>query len=465
MKELKLYDYQQKSVNAIRYKFKEGYKSPMFVLPTGGGKTVCFTYISKQSSLKGSNVLILVHRVELLKQTSSALDKFGVNHGLINPKFTPNYESKVQVASVQTLVNRLDKIPVPDLIIIDECHHAIAGSWKKVINHFDNALVLGVTATPVRGDGKGLGQDYGGVFDSIVSGPSIAELIERGFLVKPRVYAPPQKIDFSKVNIVRGDFDKKQVAKIMDKPTITGDAVDHYKKLCDGVPAVAFCSSVKHAIHVAEEFRNQGYKAYAVDGGMEDKERTRILDGLGNGSVDIVTSCDLISEGTDIPAIECAILLRPTQSESLYIQQVGRALRTSDNKDYAFILDHVGNTLVHGMPDMDRVYSLEGKKQNRRKKTDDEKNILAVQCERCYQVYSPQPVCPYCGHSRPVKEKKMVKVDGELIEVNPENEDYIKKKKKVEVWRANSLDDFLQIAKERGYKRGWAYQAWNRKKI
>ncbi|MBL4616753.1 MAG: DEAD/DEAH box helicase [Robiginitomaculum sp.] len=451
-----LRNYQQNGVDNIRNSYLAGFSAPLFVLPTGGGKTVVFCHVAEKTSQRGKNVLILVHRVELLRQTSKALTKSGVKHGLINPKYTPDLFAPVQVASVQTLVRRLNRIEDPDLIIIDEAHHANAGSWKKIIEAYPNAKILGVTATPCRGDGRGLGIDAGGVFDDLVLGPQIDELIDEGHLVKPIVYAPPKRIDLSDVKIVRGDYDVTQISTIVDKPKITGDAVQHYMKLCPGAPAVAFCVSVKHAENVAEEFRLKGYRAYSVDGSMDDDVRSRILNGLGNGTVDVVTSCDLISEGTDIPAIGCAILLRPTNSTGLYLQQVGRALRTSDGKSHAIILDHVGNVLNHGLPDDEREWTLEGKKKRKRKASDDEENIRVQQCQECFIVHEPAPKCPSCGFVAPIRESIPDQVDGELTKITSEQKKIIKKQRSREVSKARTFDELMQIQKERGYKNGWA---------
>ena len=456
-----LRDYQQKGVDLIRNEFVNKKRAPLFVLATGGGKTVIFCHIAQQTAARNKNVLILVHRVELLRQTSKALTKSGVEHGLINPKFTPNRTAAVQVASVQTLIKRLNQINPPDLIIIDEAHHATAGSWRKVVDHFQRARVLGVTATPIRGDGKGLDE----LFDSIVVGPQTPDLIELGFLVKPVIYAPPKQLDFSGVKVVRGEYDQKEITEIMDRPTITGSAVEHYKKICPGVPCVVFCVSVSHAEHVAEDFRQSGFKAYSVDGTMDDDTRSRILNGLGDGSIEIVTSCDLISEGTDIPAIECAILLRPTQSTGLYIQQVGRALRLSEGKKRAIILDHVGNVLNHGFPDAVREWTLEGRKKGKRK-TAEEKDIRAQQCEQCFAVHEPAPVCPYCGHSNKKEYKSPREIEGELVELKKEDEkrkSEIKKQKKLEVKNAKTLAELLSIQRQRGYKNGWAKRQFDMK--
>ena len=454
---LKLRDYQTDAVQNIRLSYLEGRRSPLLVLPTGGGKTVVFSYIAATTAARGKRALILVHRVELLRQTSAALDKSGVRHGLINPKYTPDPLAPVQVASVQTLIKRLHKFQVPDLIVVDEAHHATAGTWKKILDHYPTARVLGVTATPCRGDGTGLGKDAGGVFDDLVIGPQVPELIAKGFLVRPIVYAPATKLDLTGLRTTRGDYDKEELAKLMDKPTITGDAVAHYRRICPGYPAVVFCVSIAHAEHVASEFRAAGYRAYSVDGGMEDDQRKRILNGLGNGSVDVVTSCDLISEGTDIPAIGCAILLRPTQSLGLYLQQVGRALRVVEGKEHAIILDHVGNVLTHGMPEEEREWTLEGEQRRKRSKKDEEKPVRVNQCEKCYAVHAPAPACPICGHVYIPKTTTPKQVDGELRQVTADAAaSMMKRQKVVEVAKAQTLEELEAIAKARGYKSGWA---------
>lgn len=456
---LVLRDYQSKTVDRIRESYKGGRRAPLAVLPTGGGKTVVFSHIAANVSARGKRVIILVHRVELLRQTSAALTKSGVRHGLINPKYTPDLMASVQVCSVQTLVKRMEKYPLaPDLIIVDEAHHATAGTWRKIVEFYRKALILGVTATPVRGDGIGLGADSGGLFDDLIIGPQVPELISGGYLVAPVVYAPMERVDLTGIRMKMGDYDKEELAKRMDKPHITGNAVQHYAKLCPGTPAVVFCVSIAHAEHVASEFRAAGFRAYAVDGSLEDDVRKRILGGLGNGTVDVVTSCDLISEGTDIPAIGAAILLRPTQSLGLYLQQVGRALRPCAGKDKAIILDHVGNVLTHGLPQEEREWSLDGDTKKKRGKKEEEKGVRVKQCPKCYSVHEPAPNCPHCGHFYENEVKKLEQKDGELKAITAEQAAVMaaKRKKAQEVGRAKTLEELEAIAAARGYKPGWA---------
>jgi DNA repair protein RadD len=458
---LTLRPYQREGVQSLRERFRRGDRNVLFQLPTGGGKTVIFCDITESASSRGNRVLILVHRQELIRQTSASLNEIGVPHGVIAPGFTPSWDN-VQVASVQTLVKRLDRILPPNLIISDECHHAGAATWTKIFNKYPQANILGVTATPVRLDGKGLGRQSGGFFDSMVNGPAVSWLIDNKFLARPKVYAPPVGADLSNLRKKYGEFVTADAAAAMDKPMITGCAVEHYRKLAGGVPAIAFCASVAHAEHVAEQFRAAGYQAASIDGTMHDNDRKGRIRALGNGGLNVLTSCDIISEGTDIPIVGAAILLRPTASTGLYLQQVGRALRMYDGKEYAIILDHVGNVMRHGMPDEDREWSLEGSVVTGKGKKADEDSLKVKQCEACYCVHAPAPKCPFCGHVYEITAREIEQTEGELQELD------IKKLKELEELRnkqfarreegqCRTLEDFQKLAADRGYAPGWAY--------
>ena len=460
---ISLRPYQQSAVDNIRQSFATGSKSVLCVLPTGGGKTVIFSHIAATSSARGKRVLILVHRIELLRQTARALQRAGIQPGLVNPKYTPDYNAPVQVAMVQTMTKRAHFFKKGfDLIVTDECHHVVSKTYRDILDAFPKAYQLGVTATPVRGDGKGLGIVAGGVYDTLVVGPTVAELIAGGYLVKPAIYAPKDRLDLSAVRTRMGDYDKHELESVVDKPRITGNAVEHYRKAMDGLPAVVFCISVKHAQHVAAEFQAAGYKAYAVDGSMEDEQRSHILGGLANGTVQVVTSCDIISEGTDIPAIAGAILLRPTQSAGLYLQQVGRALRPMAGKERAVILDHVGNVITHGLPDEDRAWSLDGEEKKKKKKKDNEDAPKVRQCTACYAMFEAEALaCPECGTLVPVSKGRQVnQAEGELREITDLDRIKLSRTKSQEIGRARTLADLEQIAKQRGYKPGWAKHIW-----
>lgn len=459
---LTLRAYQAEGVDRLRDAYRQGYKKVLYVCPTGGGKTVVFTYIAQQASARRNHTWIIVHRQELLFQTSRALEALGVPHGVVAPGFTPSRDY-VQVCSVQTLIRRIAKNQLGpcDLLVIDEAHHATAGSWRKVIDSRPDARILGVTATPQRGDGQGLGEMFGGVFDCLVNGPSIRWLIDNGYLCQPIIYAPDiPDIDMSGVKQRGGDWEKGETARRMDKPTITGCAVQHYKTICSGVPAIAFCSSVKHAENVAAQFRAAGYRSLSIDGTMHDAARARAIKDLGAGRIHVLTSCDIVSEGTDIPVVTCGMFLRPTKSVSLYMQQGGRVLRPAPGKDAAIILDFVGNCMQpgFGLLDAEREWSLAGKPKNERGKKESETKVKTIQCPKCYHVHVPAPRCALCGHVYSSSERKPKQVDGELAPINADQLQILREKKlaRMEVGRAKTLQQLQAIAEARGYKPGWA---------
>lgn len=407
-----LRDYQKFAIEAVRDSYRKGHRRPLLVSPTGSGKTLMFSYIAAGMHQNGKRVLILAHRRELLRQISGALTRVGVRHSVMSGGSRGIPVTNVVVASVFTLARRLQYFPAPELIIGDEAHHFTPDStWGQCVKAFPSARVLGVTATPERLDGKGLGR----MFDDMVMGPSVAELTEQGYLTPAEVYAP-SKPDLVGLRTRMGDYVNSDLEGAMDKPSITGNAVHHYRKLADGKLAIAFCVSVKHAKDVAEEFRRAGYSSSHIDGGMDERERDQVLKDFEARKIQILTSCDLVSEGFDLPAVEVAILLRPTKSLSLYLQQVGRAVRPSLGKTATIVLDHAGNTAVHGFIDEHREWQLTD--DNTRKKREGEKPATVRTCTQCFAMHRPAPVCPKCGHVYKIASRRIQQVDGELVQIS-----------------------------------------------
>ena len=341
-----LRDYQEGAVLEIRVEYRNGKTAVLFVLATGGGKTYTFSYIANSAASKGNSVCIIVHRKELLLQASASLTNLGVDHGLISPHFTPKPRALVQVASVDTLLQRLKKHTYKfDLIIFDEAHHVVDGNkWGRVYEQLGKPRMLGVTATPVRTDGKGLGEHAGGVFQSMVQGPSVKELIGRGMLLNPIVYTSLDAPETDDLKTNRDGTDNlKLLAERIDKPKITGDAVEHYHKICPGARAIVFCCNIDHARHVVEAFNAKGYRFELLVGApaMSDTERTAVNKKLRRGELHGAVTVDLVSEGYDLPDLECCIMLRSTASEALFLQQVGRVMRPSPGKTVCWLLDHV----------------------------------------------------------------------------------------------------------------------------
>lgn len=417
------------------------------------------SYIAREAARRakaGAPVDIVAHRAELIAQISGTLDRMGVHHGMISPRYTPDPLALVQVSSVQTLVMRLKRNPRrSSLLIVDEAHHLLkTNQWGRAHETLGNPKMLGVTATPTRGDGRGLGVEAGGVFDAMIEVISVRELIELGNLVRPIVYAPAQHIDLSGIRSRGGDYERKELAGRLDKPMITGDAVANYRAKCEYTPAIAFGVSIEHCEHIAAEFRAAGYNFQAIDGSMDDATRDALVRGLGRDIHGLV-SADLIGEGVDIPAVGCAILLRPTQSLGLYIQQVGRALRPLPGKDHATILDHVGNSLIHGLPEEDREWSLEGIKK-RGKSGGGGAGERVKQCPQCFAVHPIAPACEHCGHLYPNGAREIERQEGELQEVTAAIAAQLREEKKREVHAARTLEALKEIEARRGYKKGWA---------
>ena len=455
---MQLRSYQIKAIDSLRYSFNtKGKKSPLLVMPTGAGKTVVFAAISKAISQNEKNVLILVHRRELIDQASKKLKNIGVNHGVIASKYESS-QNNIQIASVQTLVRRLVTNTFnPNYIIIDEAHHAAAGSWRKIIEHYKDAYKIGCTATPIRLDGRGLA-DY---FDDLVKGPGVAKLIKDKYLAPYKVFAPPLKINLDKVKTLGGDYQKKELEKQIDTVDIIGDAVQQYKKHADGLPAIAFCISIKHATDVCNKFKDAGYKAAIVHGEMKVDDRDEAIKGLGNGKIQILTSVDVISEGTDVPDVSAAILLRPTKSEGLYLQQVGRVLRPKEGKT-AIILDHVNSTRTHGFVDDKREWSLHSQKKKKKK---GEVAPHVETCKKCFATYKPTPVCPVCGYQAENRERFIKQEEGELEELKrKEQAETEKKQQKLLIATAKTLEELEMVAKILGYKKGWAYRVYESRK-
>lgn len=447
---MQLRDYQESAVQAVRDSFRSGHKNTLLVSPTGSGKTVIFSYIAAGMARNNKRILIVAHRRELLKQISAALKKVGVAHAVMTGGYRGVPTANVVVASVFTLVKRIKGMQPFDLIIGDEAHHFTPdSSWGKVVIGFPRARVLGVTATPERLDGKGLGQ----MFDDMVMGPTVAELTAQGFLSHAIVYAPSAP-DLNGVGTRMGDYVQKQLEEAMVKTVITGSAVKHYGKYAPGKKAIAFCVSVRHAKDVAAEFREAGYTASHIDGGMNEEERDGVLKAFEEGRVQVLTSCDLVSEGFDLPAVEVAILLRPTKSLGLYLQQCGRAIRPHPDKEKTIILDHAGNTARHGFIDDDREWTLADGFVQGRGKGDKAETVRT--CTACFAMHKPSPTCPVCGYVYPVKPRMVKHIDGDLVVTSRDGEQDMTTAEGV---LQNKFKVLTSVGRKRGYKNPtlWAY--------
>ncbi|WP_419900613.1 DEAD/DEAH box helicase [Roseomonas sp. USHLN139] len=438
---MNLRPYQVSADSRIDRQFAGGARRVLAVLPTGGGKTVIFASRALRSP---GRVLILAHRKELIRQAVSKIPGSSIYPG--------RDAGRIVVGSVQTLARRLDRLPRFDDIIVDEAHHTVAGQFRQLLDSQPQARVLGVTATPERLDGKGLGDFY----EAMVLGPSVQELQALGYLSPVEVYAPAAPPDVQALHTLAGDFNPRELNTLMDTPSVTGDAVDHYQWYCPGKPTIGFCVSVEHARATAAAFRAAGWRAVAVAGDDPAEHRDGALAGLAAGTVELVFSCSLIDEGLDIPAVSCVIDLAPTKSLGRWLQRVGRGMRPAPGKRHMWLLDHAGNTLRHGMPDEPRPWSLTGR----------ERRSITVpatrQCPDCFAIHRPAACCPGCGFdyeaARVAAERREIeRREGELARLTPEDRrlQMLRSAPLAELTAGATFEQLQEIAAARGYSPGW----------
>jgi DNA repair protein RadD len=392
---LVLRDYQQQDIERLRDEFRKGHRNVCYQLATAGGKTVVFGAIVQSAAAKGVATLVVAHRRELVKQASQKLTWAGVGHGIQAAGLDRDHDQLVQVASIDTIRGRLDKLPKFGLIVVDECHHSRAKTWQKVLESQPQARLLGVSATPARLDGKGLGRKAGGLFDTLVCGPSMQSLVDQGYLAPTRVFIPSATIDMTGVKVRAGDWAEEELEERAGG--VTGDAVKEFQALPEGTTAMAFCATVKHAEDVAQAFRDAGFRSTCVHGAMPKAERDAAIAGLADGSTQVLTSCELISEGLDVPSVSCVILLRPTKSLTMCLQQIGRGMRPGPGKTL-IVLDHAKNCVAHGLPCEERGWSLDGAK----KQAKEDQKPTPWACISC-QTLNPvqRRTCSFCGTAKP----------------------------------------------------------------
>lgn len=403
-----LRDYQIKARSAVLEQFRNDVRRVLLVMPTGAGKGTLAANVVASTEAAGNRCIFMVNRRELVKDMSKRLRKLGVDHGVImaGANDLRNPLARTIVASKDTVQRR--KKPPADLVFIDEAHFAVSDGWADILKAYEDSFILGMTATPIRLEGRGLGE----FFDVIVEGPTVAELTEMGFLVPVKVYAPASP-DLSGVHKTAGDYNEGALAVAMDKPKLVGDIVDHWTKLANGWPTVVFAVNRTHSEHIRDAFLAAGVKAVAVDANTPSEERDRTWEDIEHGRVQVVCSVGIVSYGWDCPPVRVAILARPTMSLALYLQQVGRILRPHPGKDYSLVLDHAGNTLKHGFVDDDREWSLEGRPKGKRKA--DVEEVGVTMCRGCWLAFSSKlGACPACGLEREKKDTTPDTVAGEL---------------------------------------------------
>lgn len=364
--DFQLRDYQlsirEQCLNAL------GRSRVLLQLPTGGGKTVVFASVAEDFTVHGERVLVLAHRKELIDQAAAKLRAIAdCPTGVIKSGVKPDYKAPIQVASVQSLASRMEFIAPPDLIIIDEAHHATAKTYRRILDAFPDAFQLGVTATPCRVDGTG----FKDLFDVLVTGPTVSDLIDQGHLSPYRLFAAPSLMRTRGARRAGGDYRADDVAELNPVVELSGNLISNYMQHCPGKRCIVFAVNVEHSRAIAVRYNQAGIPAAHLDGESSPERRAATLAAFARGELLVLSNVGLFTEGFDLPALDAVQIARPTKSLGLWLQMLGRVLRPSPGKDCAVILDHTANWIDLGLPTADMGWSLDGVEIKERAKRPD----------------------------------------------------------------------------------------------
>lgn len=466
MTDIVLRDYQTDLVDGVRAALRRT-RRVLAQLPTGGGKTACAAFMADGAAKRDFRTWFICHRAELLTQAHLTFQKYGIPHGMVGAGFPLDVGAPLQVCSIDTLKNRLHVLPPPKQRLWDECHHLGAAGWRDVQEAHPDCFDVGFSATPERLDGNGLDDAFG----EMVCGPQTAWLIEHAYLSDYRYFAPPPPANL----VARGKGDGVGgQERILNQPKLTGDVVTHWWRHARGLRTVGFACNVAHSLAMVAAFNAAGIPSAHIDGNTPADERRRIIRDFATGRIVVLWNVALIGEGFDLSAIaqmdvtiDCVILNRKTQSLSLFLQWVGRALRPSPGK-MAVILDHGGNREVHGMPCDEREWTLQGAQRRGPGADNDNGPPPPITCTGCFQqIRRPAPdQCPTCGTLLVAPAKEIKVAAGDLEEVTPEERKARRRDQLREQEECDSLGALVRLGQGRGYKspQQWAFKVWSARK-
>ena len=456
--------YQQEMLDAVRQAYREGAHRPCLVLPCGGGKSVIVAEMARLATKKGKRILFLVHRKELCDQIRRTFADWGVDMHLVRVMMVQTAARRLAGTATKAARYAEPHSPAysrvdtgsrgeldaghgrPGLIITDENHHCLAASYRRIYDAFPDVPCIGVTATPQRLNGGGLGD----VNDRLIEGVSAHWLIEHGYLA-PYDYFAPSVADLTGLRASHGEYIARDIAARMDRQSIHGDVIAYWRRYAAGRKTICYCASREHSRSTAAAFCAAGIPAAHVDGDTPERERARIIEAFRRGELTVLSNVDLISEGFDVPDCSCAVLLRPTKSLTLYMQQAMRPMRYLPGKR-AVILDHVGNYVRFGLPDADRTWTLDPKHTKKQ-----DKAPPVRQCPQCFATFEPRDVCPCCGYRFPARERTVEEIRETALE-------------KIEGFTLRydspaQCRDYAELrayGRQKGYKPGWA---WHQAKL
>lgn len=451
-----LRDYQTRAIQQLGVEFvANGRRAPILVQPTGAGKTVVAAELIRRCQEKGRTALFLAPRRELVQQTSEKLHDVGVEHGIIQAGNEDRLDTSlaVQVASVDTLLSRVLRrkslsLEPPELVFVDECHLAISKTRKELFDLWPDACRIGLTATPTRKDGRALSTFY----DALVEPVTTRQLTEQGYLAPARYFSVAEP-DLAGVKTTAGDWNSRQLDEKVNRPKLIGDVVTHWLEHARTRRTVVFATSIAHSLALAEEFVRVGVAAEHVDANTQEDARAATFDRFRSGQTEVLTNCFLASYGFDLPALSCVVLARPTKSLMLYLQMLGRALRTAPGKEDALILDHSGAVRLHGFATDERLWTLDGRdalaeSEHAAPADEDEERKITV-CPECGAMFRRTNICPECGFELRRKPAQVAVAPGQLVPVGDPGTVTGPRP-------AQFYAELMGVARERGWKPGWA---------
>lgn len=455
---VELRDYQSGLIDKTRNSILDGNKKVIIVLPTGGGKTFIMAEIAKRSVDNGHKVLALMHRRQLVQQMQDRFRDYGLESGIIMSGEETDLDKNIQIGTIQTYHRRLQLYDTANpffidasIVFVDEAHRSLSRTYKEALGTYQDKIVIGVTATPCLSSGVGMGRYY----NSLINGVDVQELVDNGYLVPGRYYAP-SKPDLDKIRTIAGDYDKKELGKRMNQVKLVGDVYENWAKLAGGLQTIVFAVNVKHSRALCEEFQRHNVDAEHLDAHSSEERREEVLNNLMRGETQVVCNVGLYTEGFDYPGAGCIIVARPTKSMGLWRQMVGRGLRPYPDKKECVVIDHGGCVDRLGFVEDDVWWTLDGKKQAFKKKVERKKEKTIMTCEECSYLFTGNR-CPQCGKEVTNYSKKIAALNAELVEVGKNKKQYTKLEK--EKWYAQ----FEYYRRQKGYAPGWTAHKYKEK--
>jgi len=452
---MELREYQTAAIQHLRQALSCGRSRLLLQASCGAGKTIISAELASLARSKNKKVLFLVNRRDIVKQTLEKYLAYGLGDqtGIIMAGVEPHLTRPIQIASVQTYGRRVclpgdynPWVQDADLVIVDECHTSTAPTFKAVLDMYSKKTIIGLSATPCRSTGLGLGN----VYEEIISAVPMGQLIADGHLV-PAVHYAPSAPDLKSIRIVAGDYDKRELGEAVDKPKLVGDIFDNWSRIAPDRSTIIFATNVKHSKHIRDTFLNRGVSAAHIDAKTDDETRAQVYSDFEAGRIRVLTNVGICCEGSDFPWVGCVVVARPTKSLARWLQMAGRGARPFPGKRDYTLLDHAGCIEEHGFVDDEVVWTLDDRNPAAKKsKPKEKKEQVIMHCEQCSRAFYGSK-CPECG--TPVKDygKKVAIKEAELIRLSERESKMGPTEKKR--WYAM----FLFHARMKGYSDGWAY--------